>query len=167
MTRYFGKVCEKHLEFGGERWTANHSCVQCVRDRRNRTHDVNRDLEKVKYKLWYDGRDGKPSRYDKISIEKEREQNADRMRRYRANGLYRSNVHRHTVDQTPKWADRQRIKEIYTDAAEFRAAGLDVHVDHVIPLRGKLVSGLHVPENLTVKLAFHNLSKGNKYATQN
>lgn len=66
---------------------------------------------------------------------------------------------------TPEWADKRKMAEIYADAAEFRKAGLEVHVDHIIPLVGKIegkhvVSGLHVHNNLTVKLAYWNDSKG-------
>jgi len=67
------------------------------------------------------------------------------------------------LNRTPKWANVAAMEEIYRDAAEFRAAGLDVHVDHIIPLRAKLASGLHVHQNLTIKLASWNDSKGNKY----
>jgi len=44
----------------------------------------------------------------------------------------------------PPWVDRQQIKEIYLSCPE------GYHVDHIIPLKGRLVSGLHVPWNLRV-----------------
>ena len=61
------------------------------------------------------------------------------------------------------WADRDEINGIYKIAARMRERGEDVHVDHVIPLKGRRVSGLHVPENLQIIPAAENLAKSNRW----
>ena len=63
---------------------------------------------------------------------------------------------------TPAWADAEKIETIYIEAAKMRAAGQDVHVDHVVPLRGRTVCGLHTHHNLEIKPASVNASKGNR-----
>ena len=66
--------------------------------------------------------------------------------------------------QCPKWADKDKIKEIYKEAQELTELfGIQFHVDHVVPLNGKLVMGLHVPNNLQILTAKENLEKGNKF----
>lgn len=61
------------------------------------------------------------------------------------------------------WADRDLIKDIYKLASVYREFGHDVHVDHEIPLRGKLVSGLHTHDNLQLLPSSINRSKSNHF----
>lgn len=61
------------------------------------------------------------------------------------------------ICQRPKWADMDKIREIYVNRPE------GCHVDHIIPLRGKLVSGLHVENNLQYLPIAENMKKHNTY----
>ena len=67
------------------------------------------------------------------------------------------------LQRTPTWVDREAIKQIYTECSIRRTQGEDVQVDHIIPLQGELVSGLHVAENLRIVSSFENRSKKNKF----
>lgn len=70
------------------------------------------------------------------------------------------------IQATPSWlTDEQKqeiiefykLREILT-----KETGILHHVDHIIPLKGDRVCGLHVPWNLQVIPASENLSKSNK-----
>lgn len=69
--------------------------------------------------------------------------------------------------RTPLWLteeDLQKISDMYERAAQLSAlTGIKHHVDHIIPLQGKTVSGLHVPQNLQVLDYIENIRKKNKY----
>jgi 5-methylcytosine-specific restriction endonuclease McrA len=68
------------------------------------------------------------------------------------------NAHRkgRLKDATPIWANKKEIRYFYVNCPS------GFHVDHIIPLHGKNVSGLHVLENLQYLPAEENLRKGNK-----
>lgn len=71
------------------------------------------------------------------------------------------------MHRTPKWTtetDIWMMQEIYSLAIlRSKLTGITWHVDHIIPLQGKLVSGLHTPENLQVIPGAQNIFKGNKF----
>jgi 5-methylcytosine-specific restriction endonuclease McrA len=69
------------------------------------------------------------------------------------------------LQRTPQWmnaAHHFEIECVYKYCSVLRAIGLDYEVDHVIPLQGKIVSGLHLPWNLQVLHASENARKGNR-----
>jgi hypothetical protein len=66
--------------------------------------------------------------------------------------------------RTPPWADLEMIRLVYREAAERSAEeGVEYHVDHVVPLQGEVVSGLHVHTNLQILPAVVNMKKGNRF----
>lgn len=70
------------------------------------------------------------------------------------------------IYRTPPWLNAGHFFEmecIYRYCNSLRDIGMNFHVDHIAPLQGEKVSGLHVPWNLQVIHASENLSKGNKY----
>jgi hypothetical protein len=69
--------------------------------------------------------------------------------------------------RTPMWLspfDRLKIKCYYSVAAMLARNNKEPwHVDHIVPLQGKLVSGLHVPNNLQFLRGVDNVRKKNKF----
>ena len=71
------------------------------------------------------------------------------------------------IQRTPAWADRDAIKGLYEEAARLQEVlGIEMHCDHIVPLQGELVCGLHVESNLQVIPAVLNLRKSNKFKVQ-
>lgn len=64
----------------------------------------------------------------------------------------------------PAWSIDFFVREAYDLAARrTQSTGIEWHVDHVVPLRSKLVSGLHSHTNLEVIPAVANVAKGNRH----
>jgi len=69
--------------------------------------------------------------------------------------------------RTPTWLtafDRLKIRCMYQLAAMYTRENEESwHVDHIVPLQGAVVSGLHVPNNLRVLRGLDNIKKKNQY----
>ena len=60
-------------------------------------------------------------------------------------------------NRTPSWANLDKIRDIYANCP------VGYHVDHIVPLHGDLVSGLHVETNLQYLAAEENIKKNNTF----
>jgi hypothetical protein len=69
------------------------------------------------------------------------------------------------LNRTPNWLTvdhKNEINDFYSMAKQLESIfPWGQHVDHIIPLRGRTVSGLHVPRNLQILSAKMNREKGN------
>ncbi|WP_148222919.1 hypothetical protein [Paraburkholderia xenovorans] len=65
---------------------------------------------------------------------------------------------------SPPWVDLDAIRSIYEEAARITMeTGITHEVDHIVPVMGRTVCGLHVPWNLRVIPATLNRKKSNRF----
>ena len=67
------------------------------------------------------------------------------------------------LQATPSWTDKEAIAGMYQLAAIFNSTGINLHVDHIVPLKSNKVCGLHSEDNLRLLPATENITKGNRY----
>ena len=99
----------------------------------------------------------------KLTVKKDNDKGLHRKRKYATSEKGRK-LHKAVeakrraikLKATPGWADIEAIKEFYRNCPE------GYHVDHIHPLKGETICGLHVLANLQYLPAKENLSKGNK-----
>lgn len=102
-------------------------------------------------------------KYHKKYWPKYRKKNKSKLRANKARYKYKKKK------ATPKWLTKRQWKEIdmfYIKATEMTTTyKVEYEVDHIIPIQGKNVSGLHVPWNLQILTREQNRDKTNKHET--
>lgn len=73
------------------------------------------------------------------------------------NASYAATFRARQLKAIPPWADLTAIEKVYVEGAKRK-----MHVDHVYPLQGEKVCGLHVADNLALLSPEDNLRKGNR-----
>ena len=120
-------------------------------------HEANKEKVAASKKAWREANPEKAAARDKAWREANKEKVAAHKAKRRAAKLQR----------TPPWLTKEhhdQITSIYAERERItKATGIDHHVDHILPLQGKNVCGLHVPWNLQVLTATENISKSNKH----
>ena len=123
-----------------------------MQEYRKSNRDKVNDLSRIRYASNAESQKAHVKKWESENLEKVRAKSARR----RAAKLHR----------TPPWLTElhhQQIQIFYDAAADLtKEFGIPVEVDHVVPLQGKNVSGLHVPWNLQVITKRENLIKGNR-----
>ena len=146
-----------------------YTCKVCSNIRSNELIASRREEENLKRRKWVLDN---PEKRKETSL-KYRNSNKDKQKelrkKWRENNPERSRAQvsarrQRCRDATPSWADLTKIEHLYLEAQErTKSTGILHTVDHIIPLRGKIVSGLHVESNLQVLSYYENYSKSSKY----
>lgn len=144
--QYFTSKPCKHGHIAA-RYTSNKACTDCLKKWNNseaykqyktELHHKNAQAYIEKTRVW--------------RIQNPHKHNSNNARR-RAN----------QVSATPAWANKEDITRFYEIAKWMsNLYGKSFQVDHIIPLQGKTVCGLHIETNLQILEAFANSSKSNK-----
>lgn len=180
-----GKPCKHgHLS---DRYTSTAVCVECIKIAGVDKYKNNRDSQLASWRKWHDSN----KNIHKIRVKRWQLANKDKVKtnakawtvanpeKVKAKALRYIKKHPDAytaravasvakrAKRVPQWLtseDRWLMREAYS-LAKLRTElfGFKWEVDHIIPLRGNLVSGLHVPTNLQVLPKTENRSKRNHY----
>lgn len=131
----FGDPCKYGHESG--RYISTNCCVECIRLRNIR-----------QWKRWY------AKNHKKVAARKRNWYIKNRAKVALQTALRRA----HKLNATPWWLTEVQKRAISKFYEQAQVQGLTV--DHIIPLRGKAVCGLHVPWNLQLLTKSENSQKG-------
>ncbi len=144
---------EKHLANSKKWHQANPEKVQAARQRYKTKYPERYKASQRKYDLRPEVKEATNKRGAQWHRDNP-ERTLARVREYQAD----------KINATPSWADRRYMELFYIFAKEEeQRLGVPVHVDHIIPLRHKLVCGLHNEFNLQLLTATDNHIKNNHF----
>jgi hypothetical protein len=157
-TEKFKLLCIKRKKEQWQRDKNNPETMKRIKAESKRYREKNKEKIRAKKKIaqhkWYWEQGGK-----KIAQLRAKDYRSTEIGRTKENA--KTNLRRaRLIHATPKWItdkDKKEMQEIYKSCPK------GYHVDHIVPLRGKNVCGLHVPNNLRVVSAYVNMSKGNRF----
>ncbi len=162
--------CIRRNGFFKERWSTPEQIANyCAQTQEWHTNNPER-IQKLRAN-WAEKNKDKKALQDKRWVEQNRaKSNAHKQRWNKENGGLKRSLDRKRfaakIQRTPPWLDsidKAEIDFTYVWCAALRSCGLDYHVDHIVPLQGGTVSGLHVPWNLQVIPAVENIRKSNRW----
>ena len=172
---YTGEPC-KHGHLANRR-VNDYGCMECRKISKNRYYE--KYPEKLRYgtletrqkrkRKYYKENKESISEYNvqymKSRLEKDPDYKKRNDKRYRDNHPERDAKRRaHKIQSTPKWYESEKIKHLYLKRSQLsKLWGIDLHVDHIVPLQGDNVCGLHCWDNLQLLEATINISKSNKF----
>ena len=168
VSAYFtGKPCKAgHV---APRDTANRTCRKCqapIKSKWTKEHPRPSgpvpEPQRAKNRAHYHKRKGEDPSYGRRKGPIPPEQRREYTRRYLEKKPWLTkhyNAMRYAAKtrSTPKWVDKEAIRDVYRNCPE------GMHVDHIVPIRGKNACGLHVPWNLQYLTPTENSRKSNKY----
>lgn len=135
---------------------------------RSRRYYTDKNLYENYLRDWYKNNAGRQRALAKaryaLNIEKKR---ADARKRQKENKVYRAMYEASRrawkIRATPSWVNDAKLIAFYEQAKKLtESTGIIHHVDHIVPLRSKLVCGLHWEANLQVLVGAENISKSNR-----
>jgi hypothetical protein len=137
-------------------------CKECHSKQRREEYQINPEKYRMVKKVWRQNNPEKAKSNDKKWYVKYYKQKAILNKNWwKSNpkkSLAKSAKRRaDKLNRTPKWADLEAIKQFYLNCPKGKV------VDHIVPLRGKIISGLHVLSNLQYLTHSENSKKHNKY----
>jgi hypothetical protein len=149
------------------RYTLTTTCVECKKDTFVRAYTKDKDAWLSRTAKWRDLNREAVNLYAKEYREKFPEKvreavkkSAEKRRPYKAMYERARHAKKLAASICLSGRDIQDIKDIYAKAASLsKEYGIKMHVDHIVPLNGKTVCGLHVPWNLQILAQEENCSK--------